>query len=93
MSSSLINVRLDSDRLRKARALRAHGIRMSDVVREAIDQRFLQLHSEPPSDVKALIRRIFEQHPDPAVLPSRDYYVRDRRSARQAILRKLRDPD
>jgi hypothetical protein len=90
MSSSLINVRLDSDRLRKARALREHGIRLSDVVREAIDQRFLQLHSEPPSDAKTLIRRIFEMYPDPADLPPRGYDVHDRRSARQAILRKLR---
>ena len=90
MSSRLINVRLDSERLRKARTLRERGLRLSDVVREAIDERFLQLRSEPERDVKTLIRKMFEQYPDPAGLPPRDYDVHDRGAARRAILRKLR---
>lgn len=90
MSSSLINVRLDSERLRKARALRESGIKLSDVVREAIDDRFLRLRPERGSDVKPLIRRLFEQYPDPAGLPPRDYNVHDRAAAREAILRELR---
>ena len=90
MSSRLINVRLDSERLRKARALRECGIRLSDVVREALDERFLRLRSEPRANVKTLIRQIFEHYPDPAGLPSRDYDVHDRGAARHAILRKLR---
>ena len=89
MSSRLINVRLDSERLRKARMLRERGIRLSDVVREAIDEQYLRLRCEPRPDVKALMRRIFEQHPDPAGLPPRDYDVHDRAAARQAIIRKL----
>ena len=40
--------------------------------------------------VRTIVRRIFEQYPDPADLPPRDYYVHDRRAARVAILRKLR---
>ena len=90
MSSSLINVRLDSERLHKVRKLRERGIRLSDVVREAIDERFLRLRLEPEADMKTRIRRIFEQHPDPADLPAREYDVHDRRAARQGILRKLR---
>lgn len=90
MSSRLINVRLDSERLSKARTLREHGINLSDVVREAIDERFLKLRPEPRPDVKALINRIFEQYPDPAGLPPRGYDVHDRDAAREAILRKLR---
>jgi len=89
MSSSLINVRLDSERVRKARALRDRGIKLSDVVREAIDERFLRLRSEPASDAKAMIAKIFEQYPDASSLPPRDYNVHDRRAARLAILRKL----
>ena len=89
MSSRLINVRLDSERLRKARTLREHGVSLSDVVREAIDERFLQLRSESTPDVKTLIREIFERYPDPGGLPARDYDVYDRAAARQAILRKL----
>jgi hypothetical protein len=40
--------------------------------------------------VKTLIRKMFEQYPDPAGLPPRDYDVHDRGAARRAILRKLR---
>ena len=91
MSSRLINVRLDADRLRKARTLRARGMALSEVVREAIDERFAALRrSECPPDVRAIVRRIFEQYPDPPGLPPRDYDVYNRRAARVAILRKLR---
>jgi hypothetical protein len=90
MSSRLINVRLDAERVRKAEMLRERGVTLSDVVREAIDQRFLALQSESPPDVTAIIRRMFEQYPDPADLAPREYDVHDRRAARKAILRKLR---
>jgi hypothetical protein len=90
MSSHLVNVRLDSGRLRKVRTLREHGVGLSDVVREAIDERFQRLRSEHEADVKRLIGRIFEQYPDPAGLPPRGYSVHDRGAARQAIVRKLR---
>jgi len=91
MSSRLVNVRLDVERLRKAQTLRERGVALSDVVREAIDERFAALRrSESPLDVRTIVRRIFEQHPDPPDLPSRDYDVHDRRAARAAIRRKLR---
>ena len=91
MTSRLINVRLDADRLRKAQTLRARGMTLSDVVREAIDERFASLRRlESPLDVRTIIRRIFEQYPDPPGLPRRDYDIYDRRAARVAILRKLR---
>jgi hypothetical protein len=91
MSSRLVNVRLDTERLRKAQTLRKRGIALSDVVREAIDERFAELRQhESQPDVRTIIRRIFEQYPDPPDLPPRDYDVRDRRAARRAILRKIR---
>jgi hypothetical protein len=90
MGSRLVNVRLDSERLRKAQTLRRRGVALSDVVREAIDKRFSELRSTSPFDVKAIVRRIFEQDPDPSDLPPRDYDVHDRHAARQAILRKRR---
>ena len=90
MSSRLINVRLDSEQFRKAQALREHGVTLSEVVRQAIDNRFLELRSESRPDAKTLIRRIFEKYPDPAGLPPRGYDVHDRRTARQAIQQKLR---
>jgi hypothetical protein len=90
MSSRLVNVRLDSDRLRKAQVLRQRGVALSDVVREAIDERFLALSAEPRPDVNAVIRRIFDQYPDPPDLPPRAYDVHDRHAARNAILARRR---
>ena len=91
MSSRLVNVRLDAERLRKVQMLRERGVVLSDVVRDAIDERFAALHrSESQPDVRTTIRRIFEQYPDPPDLAPRDYDVHDRRAARTAILRKLR---
>lgn len=90
MGSRLVNVRLDAERLRKAQTLRRRGIALSDVVREAIDIRFSQLRSTSPVDIKAVVRRIFEQYPDPPGLAPRDYDVHDRHTAREAVLHKLR---
>ena len=90
MGSRLVNVRLDAERLRKAQTLRRRGVTLSDVVREAIDERFSELQPASPVDVKAIVRRMFEQYPDPSDLPPRDYDLHDRHEARQAILRKLR---
>lgn len=89
MRSRLVNVRLDADRLRKARSLRKRGVALSDVVREAIDERYGREHSSPHTDAKALIRRLFEQHPDPPDLPARGYDVHDRAAARRAIMRRV----
>lgn len=89
MKARLVNVRLDSARLRKAQVLRRRGIALSDVVREAIDARYSQLQSAPRGDVKAMIRRIFDEHPDPADLPERGYDVHDRQAAHRAIVRTM----
>ncbi|HEY6990816.1 MAG TPA: hypothetical protein VH369_20645 [Bryobacteraceae bacterium] len=91
MGSRLVNVRLDEERLRKAHMLREQGLALSDVIREAIDERFDQLNrSRKVRDVRNIIRGIFEQHPDPAGLPPRTYNVHDRKAARTAIIETLR---
>ena len=91
MTTRLVNVRLDEERTRKARALRASGIAVSDLLREAIDRRYEQVVRSPTGfDVGAIMRRIFEEHPDPPSLRPRRYDVHDRAAARQAILRRLR---
>ena len=89
MKSRLVNVRLDAERLRKARALRKRGVTLSDVVREAIDERYGRDEPASQRDTQALIRRLFEQHPDPPDLPVRSYDVHDRAAARLAIARRL----
>lgn len=90
MGSRLINVRLDAERVRKAQTLRERGVALSDVVREAIDERFSELRSGSQPDVKAIVRRMFDQYPDAPDLPPRDYDVHDRHAARRAILGKRR---
>ena len=88
MSSRLVNVRLDADRLRKARILREGGVALSDVLREAIDERYGALRRTSTGvDATELVRSIFEEFPDPVTLPSRGYDVHDRKSARAAIRR------
>jgi hypothetical protein len=90
MSSRLVNVRLDAERLRKAQELREQGVTLSDLVREAIDLRYARAaYALSPSTVTTVVQRIFEQHPDPADLPPRGYDVHDRRAARSAVRRKL----
>jgi hypothetical protein len=91
MGSRLINVRLDEGHVRKVRKLRESGMVLSDLVREAIDERFEQLNRRRRArDVPAILGQIFEEYPDPPHLPPVTYEVADRRAARRAILRKLR---
>ena len=91
MGSRLVNVRLDEERLRKARVLREQGLPLSDVIREAIDARFEQLNqARQPRDYTGLLQKIFELHPDPPDLQPRGYDVHHRSAARAAILTKLK---
>jgi len=91
MGSKLVNVRLDAERLRKIVVLRERGLRLSDVVRDAIDERFAALGSaDAPRDISAIVRQILEAYPDPPDLPRRSYDVHDRKAARRAIERRLR---
>jgi hypothetical protein len=90
MGSRLVNVRLDEELLRKAQLLREEGLTLSDVVREAIDQRFEQLKQRRRAqDVKDVIQRIFDQYPDLANIPPRGYDLKNRKAARTAIVSKL----
>ena len=91
MSGRLVNVRLDERRLERARRLRASGIPLSDLVREAIDRQYEELiKPSTPRDTVGIMKEIYAQFPDPPGLPSRGYDIHDRRQARHAILRKLR---
>jgi hypothetical protein len=70
--------------------LRARGVVLSDLVREAIDARVDALEkAAAPGRARALVARMLEQHPDPDDLPPRDYDVHDRRAARAAVRRRL----
>jgi hypothetical protein len=91
MKSRLVNIRLDQERLRKVKALRAAGTTISDLVREAIDERYAKL-SEPkfPLDIQGVRKRLFELYPDPPDLVEADYDVHDRDATRAHIIRLLK---
>jgi hypothetical protein len=88
----LVNVRLDEQYLRKAAKLRAEGVALSDLVREAIDTKYDQVIRcrRNSDDAGAVLARIFEQWPDPPDLEPVEYNVHERKEARAAILKKLR---
>jgi hypothetical protein len=91
MGSRLVNVRLDEARVHKARRLRETGVALSDVVREAIDQRFAALDRPLTTrEATARLKRILEAHRDPSDLPVRSYDVHDRAASRAAIVSRLR---
>jgi hypothetical protein len=94
MASRLVNVRLDEERLRKARMLRDEGVTLSDLVREAIDQRFDALSvRRKRGEIESMLAAIFERYPDPTEMPPRGYDVHNPRDARAAIRQKLRSRD
>jgi hypothetical protein len=90
MKPRLINVRLDAERVRKAQFLRERGVPLSDVVREAIDERFAEIESVSRPEPAAILKRMFEEFPDPAGLPARNYDVHDRHAARAALVGRLK---
>ena len=89
VGTRLVNVRLDPGRIRKAQMLRERGITLSDVLRQAIDERFEAQQRDMGARTSSVVRSILEQYPDPPDLPPRDYDVHDRRAARAAIRRSL----
>ena len=91
MNTRLINVRLDARRMERARRLRAEGITISDLVRDAIDRQYENLvQSSKRRDAEVIMKQIYDEYPDPPNLPARDYDVHDLRQAREAIARKLK---
>jgi hypothetical protein len=91
MSSRLVNVRLDEERLRKAKELRKSGVSLSDVLREAIDDRFERLTPRrSPGDAAAILQSLDERYPMPPDAKPLDYNVHDRRQASEAIRRYLK---
>jgi hypothetical protein len=85
-------VRLDAEDAQRAAALKRSGVKLSDIVREAIRAE----HARRLGSVRTgwtarnIMAKIYEECPDPPGLPARSYEVSDRRAATAAIVRKLR---
>jgi hypothetical protein len=90
MNSRLVNVRLDAQRIRRARQLRSRGITLSELIRDAIDRKYEELMTRSPRrDVAAVMKSIYAKYPDPAGQSKREYDVHDRTEARAAITSRL----
>jgi hypothetical protein len=89
---ALLNVRLDAEDERRAKALKRAGVQLSRIVREAIraeHERCLGAGAVRGA-AREVMARIYAAHPDPPKLRPRRYAIDDRRASRRAILRKLR---
>jgi len=87
----LLNVRLRSEDAARVAALRARHVPISQLVRDAIRNEYERLRRPlRPRDVDALLRALYERHPDPPGLAPPSVDVRDPRAVRQAVVRRLR---
>lgn len=92
MSSRLINVRLSKEQFRKVESLRESGVNVSQLVRDAIDQKFAEVaQRRKPQDVDAIMKLLDERYPiSKKDFPPRTYSVHDRKQAAAAIVRHLK---
>lgn len=88
----LLNVRLTLDDARRAAELRKTGVQVSRVVREAIrvEHERRVRRSRARKSTADILGEIYAAHPDPPLAPPRGFDLRDRKAAREAIVRKLR---
>lgn len=87
----LINVRLDEEDARRAKALRGAGVPLSALVRDAIraeyERRIGRARSGKPSE---LLAEILAALPDPVDLPARRVEATDRAAVRRHVAAKLK---
>ena len=87
----LLNVRLSADDARRAAELRKTGVQVSRIVREAIraEHERRVRRSRAQKTTTEILAEIYAAHPDPPLVPPRAFDLRDRKAAREAIVRKL----
>ena len=87
----LLNVRISADEAAMAAELRARGVEMSGLVRDAIRTEYGRRRRRlRPRDVDDVLEAIHARHPDPADTPSDRPDVHDRRAFQVAVHRRLR---
>jgi hypothetical protein len=89
----LVNVRLDAEDARRARALRAEGVRISTLVRASIRheyERRMDAARAKRRKPSAVVAEIIEAFPDDRSSSRRRFSLDDRRAVRKHIAAKLR---
>ena len=88
---ALVNVRLDSEDHRKARALRNDGVNLSALVRDTIRHEFeRRIRRRSATKASALVREVLGALPDSEKPEARRFALTDRRAVRAHIEKKLR---
>jgi len=87
----LLNVRLNAEDERRAKALRDAGIPISTLVREAIREEYERRVAVPHRKMRpsAVMAQILEDLPDPADRARRAVDASDRRAVRRHIATRL----
>src|SRR6266436_3025394 len=87
----LLNVRLRPEDAARVTALRARHVPISQLLRDAIRSEYERLRRPLRArDVDALLRALYERHPDPPGLAPPSVDVREPRAVRKAAVRRLR---
>jgi hypothetical protein len=87
----LLNVRLSPEDVRRAAALRTHGVLVSHIVREAIRSAYERRAGGRGGRrrASAIMAEIYREHPDSPDQPRVVKDVRDRGAVRRAIRTRL----
>ena len=88
--TKLLNVRLGAEDQAMAAELRAAGIEMSELVRDAIRTEYGRRRRLRARDVDPLLAEIYARYPDPSGPQRERPDSLDRRGVRVAIQRRLR---
>lgn len=87
----LLNIRLDPEDVAKVRALRAQGVKVSHLLREAIRAEHRRRAGVPRAgEVEAALAAIYTEHPIPRADERQRFDVHHRRRFRSAVRRHLR---
>jgi hypothetical protein len=87
----LVNFRLSDEDAAKVQVLREGGVRMSDLLRQAIRTAYVTRARPlpPPKEIRAILQKIQETYPDPPNLPPRGFDLRDRKAVSAHIAARI----
>lgn len=85
-----LNVRLSAEESRMTKRLRAAGVSISTLVRDALRAEYARrIERVEEGPAVAVVRRILNDLPDPPDLAARDFSIRDRRAVQRHIAERL----
>ena len=92
MATRLINVRLAAADVSKVDTLKAQGVNVSEIVRQAIRAEYSRRSNghRDKRDVKTLLEEVYARYPVPDDTPRASVDTRDRKASREWITQRVR---